>query len=69
MDPIGQVDSLVGWPPFSKYIFLRPLNIFFDLLDKEGGRFEPDLIPDSSFKIDLYFLAIDVPVKIQDIDF
>jgi hypothetical protein len=69
VDPIGQVDSLIGWPSFSKYVFLRPLDIFFDLFDKERGRFEPDFISDSSFEIDLYFLAIDIPVKIQDIDF
>jgi hypothetical protein len=51
-----------------KYIFLRPLNIFSNLFNKEGRRFKPDFISDSSFKIDFYFLAIDVPVKVQEMD-
>ncbi len=59
----------MGRSQFSKYIFLRPPDVFFDPLNKKRRRFEPDFISDSSPEIDLYFLAIDVSVKIQDMHF
>ena len=54
----------MGLPRFSEYVFLGPLDILPDLINQKGRIFEPDFIPDSSYKIDLNLLAIDIAAKI-----
>jgi hypothetical protein len=71
--PAGGQVRLSGEPGFGNAlipedIFFGPLNIFFDLIDELGGGFKANFIPNPLLKMDLNFIPINLPLKIQDMD-